>query len=591
MTALVAPVAGRLRFDPRFERFLGGDDRDPTMTILLAEDRWSLRAYQTRHGSRGMTVSFERLPVLAPYAKWYVLDRILTAGRAPSTAPSFMGALARAEREMAALGVTALEDLASADLFESVWSAIADPWLGPAGERPRSTVWRQQLTLPFWPALRRLVGVPISVPDVFPFARPSIAEVARRTEHVIPDPVIRQLGNRLGLHRDGSSPLAPRDHLRLCVLMLHIALGRRISELLLAPRGSGPRGPLVDYESVSGAAALGFRFEPNKDGRDDVVYVSPEWRDLVEYCVEALIAYGDEVRPFANAGEADRLVLVSGHYATRPRGMQVHGLRSRKQGLLPASVLPYAAFVVWLNGGHQKVPVEHGAMARLGITENGTPGGAVYWFRTHSARHTRQSVLRSDPTVSRLAVQRDLNVASVEAQSIYQHGLREQNDALRRRASAGELVGRGATWISAIEEGGRKPGHPTLLADHPRVLTILAANPDLLEFNRVPCGYCVRPQGPSACPEFLQCLEAADEGCAWFATDPTDERCLVESNERADAREKDEVEAGDRGALVLASKLGVEARRARSMADAITAAAPADALDRLRARLAAEERQ
>ena len=80
-------------------------------------------------------------------------------------------------------------------------------------------------------------------------------------------------------------------HLRLCILLLNICLGRRINELLLAPRGEGPDGPLTTYPARGKGkdGELWFRFEPNKDGRQNQVHVSPTWVDLVRYCVKTIL--------------------------------------------------------------------------------------------------------------------------------------------------------------------------------------------------------------------------------------------------------------------------------------------------------------
>jgi hypothetical protein len=576
----------------RVAEFGAGDAHDPTGTIRLAADRWDLQVYyQHRPGARAKSVSFEGLGALEPYAKWYILDRILVAGRSPSGAIQLASALRQAARTMERIGARSIDDLAAPDVFDDVWASLAGKWIGIAGERPRSTVWRQQLTSPFWRALRSATGAPTRVPPVLPFRRPSIGEIARHEERVIPPAVVRQLGNRLALHRDGRDVLDSRDLLRLSVLLLHISLGRRISEILLAPRGMGRRGPLVDYATTTAEEALGFRFAPSKRGVDDIVYVSPEWRDLVEYCVATLVALGDEVRPWAEPEHADLLILVSGLNGTRTRGGPTR-LRTPSTDPLdyaPGTALSYTSFRNWLNGASFRSQETEGALSRWHITESGRPSDPVYVLRTHAARHTRQSVLMTDPAVSRLAAQRDLNTASREIQSVYQHGLSEQNTTLRRRAGAGELIAQGATWVAAIETGGYVAGEPRLVAEQPRILALLAANPDLIEFNRVPTGYCVRPQGPAACPEFLQCVEATDAGCAWFATDPSDERCLEEIADRASHQRSEATCAQQAGQVVLAGKLATLARRAEDMRDRTLAAAPEVVLAKMRERLALED--
>jgi hypothetical protein len=101
--------------------------------------------------------------------------------------------------------------------------------------------------------------------------------------------VKRQLLNVLALHREGTVILEPRDHLRLCVLLLQLATGRRIDEILATPRATGPHGPLKRLPSADGSDALWLQFAPNKDGPEGTVYVSPAWEDLVTYCVRELI--------------------------------------------------------------------------------------------------------------------------------------------------------------------------------------------------------------------------------------------------------------------------------------------------------------
>ncbi len=119
--------------------------------------------------------------------------------------------------------------------------------------------------------------------------------------------------NKLALHRDGMCVLNRCHHLRLCILLLNICLGRRINELLLAPRGEGPDGPLTTYPARGKGkdGELWFRFEPNKDGRQNQVHVSPTWVDLVRYCVKTILFYSDEVRHLALPEEQHLFILVS----------------------------------------------------------------------------------------------------------------------------------------------------------------------------------------------------------------------------------------------------------------------------------------
>jgi hypothetical protein len=129
----------------------------------------------------------------------------------------------------------------------------------------------------------------------------------RDRSNLIPTPVKRQLVNVLALHGDGPTRLTPLDHLRL----LQLATRRRIDEILASPRCTGSLGPLRQLPAADGADALWFQFAPNKDGPEGTVYVSPGWEDLVTYCVEELIAYGDPVRSLARPSEEQLLILVA----------------------------------------------------------------------------------------------------------------------------------------------------------------------------------------------------------------------------------------------------------------------------------------
>ena len=80
----------------------------------------------------------------------------------------------------------------------------------------------------------------------------------RDRSNLIPTPVKRQLVNVLALHRDGTTRLSPADHLRLCVLLLQLATGRRIDEILASPRCTGPLGPLKRLPAADGAEALSY---------------------------------------------------------------------------------------------------------------------------------------------------------------------------------------------------------------------------------------------------------------------------------------------------------------------------------------------
>jgi len=158
-------------------------------------------------------------------------------------------------------------------------------------------------------------------------------------------------------------------HLRLCVLVLLLCTGRRIDELLTAPRGEGADGPLI-YHPARGAAPSGelwFQFAPNKHGPRDEVYISPEWHDVTCYCVHALLHYSDEVRDMAPPTEQRFLILVSEWNGTCRKGAAklpagvvsersfvreaVHGqVEPQQSGQEQATGLSYSAFERWLNG-------------------------------------------------------------------------------------------------------------------------------------------------------------------------------------------------------------------------------------------------
>src|SRR5918911_2213159 len=162
----------------------------------------------------------------------------------------------------------------------------------------RHAISRQERTRPFWLFLSRQFNCPMMVPSVSPYVREWNVEMIADERYLIPDVVIAQLVNRLGLHREGKAILNRYHHLRLCVLVLATCLGRRIDEILNAPRGFGPDGPLTRYPHRDGPpeGGLWFEFSPNKGGPENRAYVSPEWEDVVYYCVRSLVYYSDEVR-------------------------------------------------------------------------------------------------------------------------------------------------------------------------------------------------------------------------------------------------------------------------------------------------------
>lgn len=572
--------------DQRLLRFVAGNARDPADSFELAAPVWDLRAYaEPSPLGRAPRVSVGSYGVLTPYLKWFLLERCLLAGRALDRVIATLSAARRAAEVAAELELRSFDDLVSVDLFRRLWGGLVGEDPGGGTERRQGAVWRQGVLRPFFRATRSEFGVPVRLLPRAPFVRPSIATLALDTSKATPAQVTSQLVNRLALHREGRETLDALDHLRLCVVVLHLALGRRISELLAARRFRGPDGPLLRYDLVDGSRALGFRFTPNKGGRNELVYVSPEWEGVVHYTTRELIAYGDAVRGGAEPEARDLLILVSPLNYTSTRAFVSRWSsrdpgRQRYLGPRPrATALRYNSLLRWLNG--HPTP-ESGVMTRWHITASGDPADPPFFFRTHGARHARASALAADRKVSRLAAARDLNQTSRDVVSIYQHGIELQNAELRAKAGRGELLGSGASWIRALSSEGFEAGTPGLTIEDARFRQLLAAQSELVEFNRVEAGYCTRPQGPSACPEFLACTEATEKGCAWFATDPSDERCLAELGGRAGDRRNAADAATRAGHVVLAGKLAVLAQRAERAHEEAQAAAPAAALERLR---------
>jgi hypothetical protein len=433
-----------------------------------------------------------------------------------------------------------------------------------------------------------MFGVPLLVPPVAPFVRRSPAEIGLDESSVIPYPVISQLMNKLALHREGMCLLNRCHHLRLCILLLNICLGRRINELLLSPRGERPDGPLTTYPARGKGkdGELWFRFEPNKDGRQNQVHVSPTWVDVVRYCVKTILFYSDEVRHLALPEEQHLFILVSEWNATY--GSRCHSSRatehdtdytyqhlnkhnqrrhSQKTHHI-ARPMSYETFFFWLVGTHggnqnHRYP---SIFQQWNITEDGLADGKVYYMRTQQARHTRQSALAQDPTISPLTRQRDLNHTSRDMQMIYQHHLRLENAKLRERVARHQLHGLGTHWLEqclGLVEPGAHPafreGSPTL-AD-PRWRVLIVNNPQFVQANRVSCGLCALPQGPAGCQEFMHCTEVADEGCTWFLTDPNDVQMQSELQERASAHRAKQRESEAAGKTIQAHKYEVMAER------------------------------
>jgi len=207
-----------------------------------------------------------------------------------------------------------------------------------------------------------------------------------------------------------------------------------------------------------------------------------------------------------------------------------------------------------------------GIFEQWGITVDGSANGKIYHMRTQQARHTRQSVLAADPTISPLTRQRDLNHTSRDMQLVYQHHLRLENAKLREKVAQHQLHGLGTYWLEQclgmVGPGARpafREGSPTLV--DPRWQALIVNNPQFVQANRVSCGLCALPQGPAGCQEFMHCTETTDEGCTWFLTDPNDVQMQSELQERASAHRAKQRESEAAGKTIQAHKYGVMVER------------------------------
>ncbi len=596
-------------------RFLIGGEQDPKELFHLADDVWDVWAYAAngRLSQAGASrIHFGHLrSFLKPYVKWYCYQRLL-AGNLTSqyTLRTLPYALTRADVYLRDHQMTSLDEMASGMVFARVWEALLPPQQDEQGARPQRDVKRQEVTRPFWEHLRVQFGAPSRVPPKTPCARQTPTASAADERNIIPPAVIRQLVNKLALHRDGKDQLNRFDHLRLCVLVLTFCTGRRIDELLTAPRATGQEGPL-SYYPAKGAApqgALWFKFCPNKKGPQEYVYISCEWQDITRYCVQTLLRYSDEVRELAPPLEQHYLILVSSWNYTA--GIQASGrpvaltsedfsLVRRKDGqLYPRGLmrkyalgLSYDSLQNWLYGSHDSRGDFPGILKVWNITVDGSVDGEIYRLRTHQARHTRHSALARDPQVSLVARQHDLNHLNPDMQFAYQHVLREQNAALLQKAQEGQLLGPGLAWLKELlgvsyqstePHSQFQPGHPSLLSTRWRHLVI--NNPQFLQLNRVPCGYCTLPQGPQSCEEYMHCLEAEDGGCRWFVTHLEDEQMLIQITRRAHKHRQQAEESTEAGRTVQAGKYEVLAGRAEAMEGEVLRRVSQDMRERLLAR-------
>lgn len=581
----------------RLRRFAVGNEWDPRGLFRLSDDVWEGWPYAVGAGPTQAGVyrfRFSRLrSFIRLYAKWYLYGLLLgRGGRLSGGPPRAIYSLGAVDDYVIEHGFTSLDDLASLAVFKPLWGALVNREKYMADEAlPASAISKQKDTRRFWLTMRSEFGSPHIVLPLAPHASRLPAEFSCDVSRIVPEAVIKQLSNKLALHRRGAEALLPGDHLRLCVLMLQTATGRRVSEILLAARGEGPEGPLVRLPSRGGGptGSLWFVFTPNKNGPGDKAYISPEWEGIVSYCVRELIRYGDELRLFAIKEERHLLILISRLNRTKGRrdvALSAHG-RSAECGLSSAgrdgavirecdhvSGLDRAGFRLWLNGckspKHPDRAVK-GIMEVWGITADGTSGGPVYVFRTHNARHTRQSVIAEDPRVPPIALQRDLNHRDGDMQFAYQHRSRESNDALLKKLEGGFLVGRGREWLAealgvkrdGAASPGLKRGRPSLLDARWRLLVL--NNPLFVQASRVPCGFCVLPQGPSACAEYMNCTAASEGGCHSFVTDASDRQMMEELGAKARRYRRRQEESLKAGRRIQSEKLDVLARRTEQL--------------------------
>lgn len=602
-------------------RFVTGQERDPKEAFCLAEDMWDVwSAYVSPYKPTMRSkyrFRFQHLrSFLKPYVKWFCYHRLLARGEALSVGDARVPyLLTPVDTYLVEHHIQSLDEITSIADFTALWRSLLLPLKEGEGIRSEVDVKRQSRTRSFWTHLRVRFEAPHEIPPSTPFKRRSPTQLAFDESKIIPLPVIWQLTNKLALHREERELLNRFHHLRLCVLVLSFALGRRINELLAAPRGVGSQGPLSYYPAKDGLpkGALWFHFSPNKGGLQEYVYVSSEWEDTVHYCVQELVRYSDEVRDAAPVEERELLILISrwnqtsggsaarAHPATHledfshPRnfdstsggnqiGMQKH-----------AGPLSYATFYDWLNdhiGWHATETVP-GILRRWQITVDGSANGDIYRLLTQYARHTRQSAISSDSRVSSLSRQRDLNHTSPEMQAAYQHHARKQNEELLAKARSGQLVGPAIPWLCEMygtsynttdpdTRSQFQQGTPQPLS--PRWRNLIHNNPQFLQWNRVSCGYCALPQGPSACKEFRNCMEADDGGCQWFATDPSNEQMLIQISRRASLQRKQQRESATSGYIVQADKYGILAQRAEAIEEEVLRKTTQEMRDRLKAR-------
>lgn len=569
-------------------RFAEGDQLDPKGLFRLADDTWDAWPYAEKGSPTKAETYRYRFGILNSFLKLYVKlycyeELIGRGGPLRSGAPFFPYRLSPADREILRLGLTSIDDLVIDSNFRSVWSSLLRVKMDSKSTSsqqlivgnsppllPSSAVILQSQTLPFWRFLSFRFGAPSRVLPVNPHRKKTPAVIGSDESKMIPPAIIRQLANILALHRDGVTILNRFHHLRLCILLLHIVLGRRIEELLTSPRGKGPDGPLERFpcrhEDGEAADALWFKFFPSKDGPEEYVHISSEFESLATYCVRELIRYSDEVREFAQLAERNLLILVStwnmtgGYFMhsppvpigsldfTRKGGVQT-GTQKRRQMGGKTTALSYGALRTWLNGKERAGDIGErwkGFMEAWHVTSDGLADSAIYKLDTHQARHTRQSVLSRDSRVSEVTKQRDLNHRDPNMQMAYQHVLEEKNEELLSIITDAPLNGYDLQFLKGvlgIHIGGphdkdKEPvsnyemGLVTLIT--PRLRKLMEANPDFFEKNRVDFGFCGESE---PCETFTRSEQAAKKNKGRGNTAPQN-KTMSKDQVAANAAEK-----------------------------------------------------
>jgi len=548
-------------------RFIAGEEMDAKRLFRLTDDLWPVGPYANaaEMDASRYNLRFTRYrSFLLPYVKAHLYDTFIVSGHLTQTAGGHARALASLDTIAVDMRLTSLFDLASSTTMDAI------------EQRLDGAQWRVVPANRFLQWCTAEFGVPARQRPmrIHHRERPPAAYDESR---LVPVPVRRQVDNVLRLHRapraKGATyrPLHRYDHMRVCILVLLIATGRRMGEMRLVPRCSGAEGPLVRKPT----GGLWLRFRPEKHGPGDEVYISPEWEDVVTYAVRKLIGYSDPVRHRARPAEQGLLILGA------------RSAKTRRNGPGPdVAGVSHGSFEQWANGGNSGWTTDArrfpGFFARFGITVEGTSDSAIYHFRSHAARHTRQTALVETGEVPAIAAQFDLNHRNPDMQAAYQHHGRALRDRLVRLADEGRLAGPAAAVVRAVSGGDANMvfGQPKLMDGRWRDL--VARSPQLIEFTRVPVGYCTLAQGPSACLEMMQCTTAADRGCQHLLTDPEDVEGLnVIAREVVQARDI-AAQAQSAGRRIQAEKHTVIAERAEAVIDDALLLANADVTARIR---------